>query len=35
MEKELGWTPRMSGLEEIISSAWQWQSQFPDGYPDQ
>jgi UDP-glucose 4-epimerase len=32
IEKELGWTPRMSGLEEIVKSAWQWQSRFPDGY---
>jgi UDP-glucose 4-epimerase len=32
IEKELGWTPRMSGLEEIVQSAWQWQSRFPDGY---
>ncbi len=32
IEKELGWTPRMSGLEEIVKSAWQWQSQFPNGY---
>jgi UDP-glucose 4-epimerase len=34
IEKEIGWAPRMSGLEEIVKSAWQWQSQFPDGYPD-
>lgn len=32
IEKELGWVPRMSGLEEIVKSAWQWQSRFPDGY---
>jgi UDP-glucose 4-epimerase len=31
-EKELGWMPRMSGLEEIVKSAWQWQSRLPDGY---
>jgi UDP-glucose 4-epimerase len=27
----LGWRPRY-GLDEIIASAWQWQSQHPDGY---
>lgn len=32
IEKELSWTPRMSGLEEIVKSAWQWQSRFPAGY---
>lgn len=31
-EKELDWTPRLSGLEDIVKSAWQWQSRFPDGY---
>ncbi|UCB44009.1 MAG: UDP-glucose 4-epimerase GalE [Dehalococcoidales bacterium] len=30
--QELGWTPRLSGLEDIVKSAWQWQSRFPDGY---
>jgi UDP-glucose 4-epimerase len=32
IEKELGWTPRMSSLEQIVKSAWQWQNRFPDGY---
>jgi UDP-glucose 4-epimerase len=32
-EKELGWLPRLSGLGDIVKSAWQWQSRFPDGYP--
>jgi UDP-glucose 4-epimerase len=27
----LGWNPRF-GLDDIISSAWRWQSQHPDGY---
>jgi len=30
--KELGWSPQHSELEEIIQSAWQWQSKFPHGY---
>jgi len=33
IEKELDWTPQISSLEEIVKSAWQWQSRFPDGYP--
>jgi UDP-glucose 4-epimerase len=32
--QELGWSPRHSGLEDIIASAWQWQSRFPAGYTD-
>lgn len=32
IEKELGWARRFSGLEEIVKSAWQWQSRYPDGY---
>jgi UDP-glucose 4-epimerase len=27
----LGWTPRF-GLDEIVASAWKWQSTHPDGY---
>jgi UDP-glucose 4-epimerase len=30
--QELGWGPRYDKLEDIIRSAWQWQSKFPDGY---
>jgi len=30
--KELGWNPRYPELEDIIDSAWQWQSKYPDGY---
>ena len=30
--KELSWNPQHSELEGIITSAWQWQSKFPDGY---
>jgi UDP-glucose 4-epimerase len=28
----LGWTPRHSGLEPIIESAWRWRCQHPRGY---
>lgn len=28
---QLGWRPRLSSLEEIIASAWEWCQQFPDG----
>ncbi|MHC4336332.1 MAG: UDP-glucose 4-epimerase GalE [Planctomycetota bacterium] len=31
---ELGWQPEFPELEEIISTAWQWHSENPDGYPD-
>ena len=31
---ELGWEPEFPELEEIISTAWQWHSEHPDGYPD-
>lgn len=30
--KELDWRPLHPSLEDIISSAWQWQNKFPDGY---
>ncbi len=29
---ELGWQPKLSSLETIIQSAWQWQQQHPHGY---
>jgi len=29
--QNLGWTPRY-GLEEIIATAWKWQSGHPDGF---
>lgn len=28
----LGWEPKYSGLEEIISDSWRWQKNSPDGY---
>jgi len=31
---ELGWRTEKSELEEMISSAWQWHNEYPNGYPD-
>jgi UDP-glucose 4-epimerase len=31
---ELGWKPQLPSLEEMVSTAWQWHIQHPDGYPD-
>jgi UDP-glucose 4-epimerase len=31
---ELGWEPEFAELEEIVSTAWRWHSEHPDGYPD-
>jgi len=30
----LGWTPRRSGLRDIVQSAWDWHRAHPAGYPD-
>ncbi len=32
-QKELGWNPSRSDLENIIASAWSWHQANPDGYP--
>lgn len=32
--KELGWKIEKPNLEEIVSTAWQWHSNNPNGYPD-
>jgi len=32
--EELGWKPLYPSLESIISSAWRWHSEHPDGYPE-
>ncbi len=32
IHRELGWTPQHASLEEIISSAWEWQRTHPNGY---
>ncbi len=31
---ELGWKTQFADLEKIISTAWQWHNEHPDGYPD-
>ena len=31
---ELGWKTEKPELEEMVSSAWQWHNECPDGYPD-
>lgn len=31
---DLGWTPRITSIEEIIESAWRWQQAHPQGYPE-
>ena len=31
---ELGWKTEFADLEKIVSTAWQWHNQHPDGYPD-
>ena len=31
IRRELGWRPQFDGLEQIISSAWQWHQAFPNG----
>lgn len=33
-EKELGWKPEITGLEDIVASAWKWHNANPDGYGD-
>jgi len=32
IQRELGWQPEHSSLEEIIGSAWDWHQAHPDGY---
>jgi UDP-glucose 4-epimerase len=32
--KDLGWKIEKPHLEEMVSTAWQWHSSHPDGYPD-
>ena len=29
---ELGWKPERSGLEAMISDAWEWMQAHPEGY---
>ncbi len=32
IKKELGWQPATPGLKDIITSAWDWHRQHPEGY---
>jgi UDP-glucose 4-epimerase len=32
--RELGWTPRYPGIDEIVASAWRWHRAHPSGYTD-
>jgi UDP-glucose 4-epimerase len=32
IRSELGWQPRVTGLQEIVSSAWEWHRRHPHGY---
>jgi UDP-glucose 4-epimerase len=32
-QRELGWKPRFSGLEQIVETAWSWHRRNPRGYP--
>ena len=32
--RELGWSPRIAGIEAIVASAWKWHSAHPDGFGD-
>ena len=32
IQRELGWGPRLTDLEDIVSSAWEWRRTHPDGY---
>jgi UDP-glucose 4-epimerase len=32
LQRELGWKPKHSGLEEILTSAWKWHQTHPHGY---
>ncbi|NQT01426.1 MAG: UDP-glucose 4-epimerase GalE [Planctomycetes bacterium] len=34
VRNELGWKPEKPELREMVSSAWKWHNEHPDGYPD-
>ncbi|PYS80007.1 MAG: UDP-glucose 4-epimerase GalE [Acidobacteria bacterium] len=34
IRRELGWSPRLQDLRAIISSAWEWMQEHPEGYRD-
>lgn len=33
-QEELGWKPQLGDLEQIVSSAWEWHREHPQGYED-
>jgi UDP-glucose 4-epimerase len=34
IKRELGWQPQLQALDTIVTSAWEWHQQFPNGYGD-
>ena len=34
LRRTLGWEPRFSSLEAILSTAWTWKQAHPNGYPE-
>ena len=32
IQKELGWKPKLTSLEQIVGSAWEWHKSHPNGY---
>lgn len=34
VKNELGWKPELPELEKMVSTAWQWHNENPEGYPD-
>jgi UDP-glucose 4-epimerase len=32
IRRELGWSPKIADIEEIVASAWEWHRRHPDGY---
>ncbi len=34
LQKELGWRPRHTDIDDIVATAWRWHSAHPDGYGD-
>ena len=32
IRRDLGWRPRLAGIDAIVASAWEWHSRHPDGY---
>ncbi len=34
IKRELGWKPKLSGIDTIIQTAWNWHKKYPKGYKD-